>query len=361
MIKRFSVRAGSLVGVLALSAVCLAACSSSSSSSSSGTAAANASRVADIPQTLTVGQISTSVAFFPIYVAREKGFFADHHLTVPQPPLLGTGAKVAAALVGGSIDVGAGVMTDAFNLYNAGQKPRLIADLVNSYYVDIVVGNGFSGPPSNASLLARIKALAGKKIGITGPGSGTQALVDYLFHLAGLNASTAATLVNLGANNTAAIDALKTHEVDALAFFQPVGQLAEALGVGSIYISPARGDVPQLNGATNGTVYTTPSRIAAKKQAILDFIAGLNQAEQYIHSASAASIVNLLQAYDSGMSAAVATSLVSVLRSEIPSSPAFNRAGYKAEVVANVQGGLAPSAPPYSTLVDTSLITSAIG
>lgn len=355
-------RAASLAAGLALTATALTACGSTSSSANGGSGSSGGGGQASAgTQTLNVGQISKSVAFFPVYVAQKEGYFTAQHLHVPNPPLLGTGAKVAAALVSGSIDVGAGVMTDAFNLANVGQQPRLVSDLINSYYVDIVVANNFAGPPASASLKQRIAALKGKKIGITGPGSGTQALVDYLFKLDGLDASTQATLVNLGSGNSAAVDALKSHEVDALAFFQPVGQLAEALHVGSIYISPARGDVPGLQGATNGVVYTTAGKLSSKKTAIEAFIRAIGQAERFIHTSSTATLVPVLRAYDTGLSAAVATSLVSVLKSEIPSSPTFNQAGYKAEATVNVVGGLIHSAPKYNTLVASSVIKAALG
>ncbi|MCU4184218.1 ABC transporter substrate-binding protein [Acidiferrimicrobium sp. IK] len=353
-------RGASLAGGLALIAASVGACGSSSTASTTGTNVTSKGTNPPV-QTLNVGQISKSVAFFPVYVAQKEGYFSAEHLTVPNPPLLGTGAKVAAALVGGSIDVGAGVMTDAFNLANAGQSPKLIADLVNSYYVDIIVGTNFAGAPATAPVDSRIQALVGKKIGITGPGSGTQALIDYLFHLIGKDASTQATLVNLGSSNSAAVDALKSHEVDALAFFQPVGQLAEALHVGQIYISPTNGDVPGLAGATNGTVYTTASKASSKKPAIEAFIRAIAEAEQYIHTTSDSALVPVLQSYDTGLSTAVATSLVGVLKSEIPASPAFNQAGYQAEVKVNTAGGLVKTAPSYGSLVDTSLIQSALG
>jgi ABC-type nitrate/sulfonate/bicarbonate transport system substrate-binding protein len=347
-------RALSLVGALLLTALSAAACSSSTTSGSTGTTST--------VQTLNVGQVSKSIAFFPIYIAQQKGYFAAEHLNVPTPPVLGTGAKVAAALIGGSIDVGASVMTDAFSLYKAGQHPELIADLVNSYYIDITIGANFSGPADTAPLTQRIRALAGKKIGITGPGSGTEALVDYLFHLAGLNPSTQVTLVSLGASSTSAVNALKTHLVDAVSLAQPVGQLAEALKIGHIYISPSRGDVPQIVGASNGVVFTTAAQVVSKKSAIKGFVAAIAKAETFFHTQPAATLAQMLVAYESGaMKTKTATALISVLKSEISATPAFNQAGYQAEVTLNVQGGLITQAPTFDQIVDTSLITSAIG
>jgi ABC-type nitrate/sulfonate/bicarbonate transport system substrate-binding protein len=312
------------------------------------------------PTPVDVGQISNSVAYFPIYVARVKHYFTKAGVSVAQPPLLGTGAKVAAALASGSIEVGGGVMTDAFNLFDANNNPELIAATVDSYYVDVIVGKSFHGPSVKASLKKRISALKGKKIGITGPGSGTNALIDYLFSLDGMNAETQATLVNLGSSASAAVDALKNGEVDALVFFQPVGQIAEAAGAGTIYISPANGTVPGLKGAINGTVYTTATELRQHRSAILGVIKGIGKAEKYIHLATTSSLVSLLTSYDSGMSTTVARSLVPVLKKEVPSTPKFTKKGYKAEVTVNVKGGLVKSAPSYGKVVAGKDITKAL-
>src|SRR5262245_8087621 len=217
---------------------------------------------------LNVGQISNSVAFFPLFIAEKNGYFTDEGVTLGDRPRLGTGAKVAAALKSGSIDVGAGVITDAFNLAKIDDGARIVSSLVTEYYVDIVVPPDFHGADADADLKTKAKALVGKNIGITGPASGTEALVKYLFGSIGRNAATDATLVNLGSAATAAIGALKAKRVDVLAFFQPIAQQAESAGVGRTYISPARGDVPSLRGALHGVTFSTKKLLDRKDKEI---------------------------------------------------------------------------------------------
>ncbi|MBO0875816.1 MAG: ABC transporter substrate-binding protein, partial [Pseudonocardia sp.] len=198
------------------------------------------------PGVLNVGQISDSVAFLPLFIAENRGYFAAEGVHLGERPRLGTGAKVAAALKSGSIDLGGGVITDAFNLAKIDDGTKIVTALVTEYYVDIVVPPSFGEP---TVLADKVGALEGKRIGITGPGSGTEALVNYLFASIGRNAATDSTLVNLGSAATSAIGALKAGRVDALAFFQPIAQQAAAAGAGKTFISPARGDVPTLRGA----------------------------------------------------------------------------------------------------------------
>jgi ABC-type nitrate/sulfonate/bicarbonate transport system substrate-binding protein len=145
----------------------------------------NASSTGGGKQVLNVGQISNSVAFFPLYVAEQKGFFTKAGVTLGDRPRLGTGAKLAAALKSGSIDLGAGVLTDAYNLHSTDSNARVYSGLVTEYYVDVVVGTSYSGPAADAPIDQRIQSLVGKKIGITGPVSGTEALLVYLFQQIG--------------------------------------------------------------------------------------------------------------------------------------------------------------------------------
>lgn len=311
--------------------------------------------------TLEIGQISKSVAFFPIFVARDKGYFQEEGLTVNEPTLLGTGAKLAAALVSESIEVGGGVMTDAFNTANAGQPVGVIANLVGQYYVDIIVGKDAKVAPDNAPLDEKIKSLKGLRIGITGPGSGNEALVKYLFSLVGMNTNTDVTLVNLGAQATAVVGALKNHQVDALSFFQPIGQQVEAQGLGKIYISPARGDVPDIEGQTHGVAMASAKALADKPDALVAYIRGIAKAEEFIHSADAGEVQAELAKYEGNMDEATVKALVPTLQTEIPGTPAITEKGYGIAVDFHEKAGMIKTAPAYDKLVETALIQKALG
>jgi len=313
------------------------------------------------PMTLQVGQISDSIAFFPIFVAKKQGFFARQGLQVGDIPLLGTGAKLAAALQSGSIDVAGGNGTDPLNLYRVNKSTRMIAQLVNTYYVDVITGPSFAGPSETAPLADRIKALRGKKIGVTGPGSGTQALVDFLLGMQGMRSATDVTLVSLGSNMTGALGALKTGRVDALSFPQPVGQQAEATHSGSIYISPARGDIPQLKRVVHGVVFTTQPVLDHKGPAVIAFVRGIADAEQFIHSADASSVRALFKAYRPTMGDATVDRLLTILRAEIPADPGISQAEFEGEVQFNLKSGLIKEAPDYATMVPSQWLNTALG
>jgi NitT/TauT family transport system substrate-binding protein len=301
------------------------------------------------PGVLNVGQISNSVAFFPLFVAEHKGYFAAEGVRLGERPRLGTGAKVAAALKGGSIDLGAGVNTDAFNQAKIDDGTRIVTSLVTEYYVDIVVPPSFEEP---ATLEDKIAALVGKRIGITGPGSGTEALVNYLFTSTGRNAAVDATLVNLGGAATAAIGALQADRVDALAFFQPIAQQAEAANVGRTFISPVRGDVPSLRGALHGVVFSTRKLLDRKPAELAAFNRAIASALADIHG-DTGHVRDLLGQYLEKTDAAALDALVPILGREIPQTPRLERTSYDTARAFHLDSGLVKKAPTYEeVLVD---------
>lgn len=306
--------------------------------------------------TLTVGQVSNSAAFFPIFIAQQKGYFAKQGVKVGTPTILGNGAKVAAAVKSGGVDVGASVFPDVLNLAKSGTDTKLVSNLVDKYYVDVIVGKDFKGPSAMAPLTQRIKALKGKKIGITGPGSGTEALLIYLFKKAGLNAKTDATLVNLGGTVSAAVGALKTGRVDALSYAQPAAQIVETGKFGTNYISPVRGDVPGLSDVTQGVVFTTQATMGKKSKEIAAFQKAVVQALKLIHS-DPGTARKLLGQYLKAAKPATLDALMPMLKKEMPDKAGFPRKSFDASVAFNKGTGEITNPPSYEDLVPKDLQT----
>ncbi|ASR35870.1 nitrate ABC transporter substrate-binding protein [Prauserella marina] len=300
--------------------------------------------------TLNIGQISDSVAFLPLYIAETKGFFTEEGLTLGERPRLGTGAKVAAALKSGSIDLGAGVITDAFNLARIDDGTKIVSSLVTEYYVDVIVAADFEGPGDDATMEDKVAALVGKRIGITGPGSGTEGLVNYLFNAIGRNAAIDSTLVNLGSAATAAIGALKSDRVDALAFFQPIGQQAEATGTGRIYLSPARGDIPSMRGALHGVMFSTSKLLERKRDEVAGFNRAIARALDVIHG-DPAHARELLGKYLDKSNPEALDALLPILRAEIPASPEVGRQAYETATKFHLDSGLIDKAPGYGSVI----------
>jgi len=308
-----------------------------------------------------VAQSTKSIAYFPIDVASKMGFFEKEGLKVGDVPVLGGDSKVAAALGGGSIDAGAGVITDFFNLQKAGLQNSVVATLVNAFYVDIIVGSDFK-VPSSGSLDDKIRALKGKKIGVPAPGGGGEAFLNYMFSGVGMTTQDI-TLVNLGGSGAGAVAALKTHRVDALDFPQPVAQEVVANDAGSIYISPARGDIPALKGQAHGAVMALNSDIEKKPEAFKRFVKALADAETFIHDpAQSQKVQSLFADYAGIQDKKTLQAVYEIMLKEIPSTPVMTAQGYAAAVNFHQTAGLIKGTPPsYDTATSSNLAGRALG
>lgn len=338
--SRRHVLRGALALPLGAAGLSLAACANNSG----GGAAADP----DAP--LNVGQISNSIAFFPLHVAESKGFFEDEGVTLGERPRLGTGAKLAAALTSGSVDIGAGVITDAFNMAGVDDGTVITTSLVTEYYVDVIVADGFDGPAADAPLEEKIESLVGRNIGITGPGSGTEALLTYLFGLIGKDPKTDATLVNLGGAVTAAVGALSSGDVEVLSFFQPVGQQVETEGLGSIYISPPRGDVPDMAGQLHGVVFASGDAVESKRTQIDAFNTAIGSALAFI-TEGGDELKTLLSEYLENTAEDTVDQLLEILPHQTPSDPAPTEESYDIAAAFHVDSGLVEEAPDFADFV----------
>lgn len=298
---------------------------------------------------LRIAQSSTSVGYFTLYVAQEEGFFEDEGLDIGEPSVLGGDSKVAAALAGGAADVGGGVATTAFNLADGGREPRIIANLLNSYYVDVIVGNQFQQPPPDATLEEKIRALEGATVGVPAPSGGGAALLQWLFTQVGMDFDNDITMVNLGGSASAALGALQTDRVNVLVYFQPIGQQVEAEGIGSIYISPSRGDIPDMADQPHAVAISTAEIVEQKPEALAAFVRAIARAQELIHT-DPQRTEELFRSYQESLDDKTVELLLPVLQQEVPETPVLTEDGYARTLEFHQIAGLAQSAPDWATI-----------
>ena len=312
-------------------------------------------------QSLQVGQIGNSICFFPIFVARKMGYFKDAGLDVTTTSF-STGTLVGTAVTSNSIDVGNSVITDVFALLKANRPVKLIGSLVNAYYIDIVASNQFLAATKltrASKLAAKIDALKGKRVGITGPGSGTQALVDYLFRLQNLDSTRDVELVNVGANQGAVLQTLKTGRIDAVSFAWPMTMIAEANDIGKGYIVPAD-DVPSMHDQVQGVIYAKPDLLAKRQDAIVAYVHAIGRAEAYLHK-DAGQARAMLKEYDAALSDPAIDALLKEYIPVLPQQPDIAANSYeKALQFHRLTGFAGPTGNTYADVVDSTTMLKAM-
>jgi ABC-type nitrate/sulfonate/bicarbonate transport system substrate-binding protein len=313
-------------------------------------------------QPLSVGQIGNSVAFFPNFVAQKQGFFKDGGLDVTITPFA-SGTLVGTAVTSNSVEIGTSVITDVFALLKANRPVKLVGSLCDGYYVDITASNQFLDATKltrSSPLAAKILALKGKKIGINGPGSGTQALVEYLLRQQSLDPQRDVELVNIGADQGSILTTLKTGRIDAVSFAWPLSMLAQTNNIGKPFIMPAEGDVPSMREQIQGVIYVKPDLLARRPDAVIAFVHAIARAEGLLHR-NPSLARTLLKQYDNALSDPAIDLLLQAYLPVLPQQADIAANSYeKALQFHRLTGFAAPSGNAYADVVDTTTLLKAM-
>jgi NitT/TauT family transport system substrate-binding protein len=345
----------SLFPCLLLVGLSLASCSGTGTTSSTANSSGS--------MTLKVGKVTDSIAFFPLYVAIEKGFIKAQGLTLDPttPPSLNSGSKLATAVEAGGIDVGVGGITDVFTISRVDASIKIVGATAEAFILDVVASKSFEQQThltATSTLAEKVKALQGKKVGISAPNSATDALLTYLFRQQGMDAQKDVVKVNLGANTSTDLAALQAGRVDAVVVTAPGGEIAEAKGFGDTFISPVRGDIPSMQGQLFGVMYTKQNTIDAKPKAVQAFIRAIAQAEDFIQK-NPDQMEPLLEK-NLKVDQKIAGLLWSATKSCMPLTPLVGQKTYDTANEFHVKAGLISIELAYKDLVDTDTINKAL-
>src|SRR3954447_4251850 len=152
------------------------------------------------------------LCYLPTVLAKQLGEYDKAGLAVELVDLKG-GSDALKAVLGGSADVVSGYFDHCVNL--AAKKQELQAFVVYDRYPGLVLVVS----PSHNSEIKSVKDLAGKKVGVSAPGSSTDFFLKYLLKKNGLDpAGTAVIGVGLGAT---AVAAMQQGQIDAAVMLDP--------------------------------------------------------------------------------------------------------------------------------------------
>ena len=161
--------------------------------------------------TIAVGG-GACLCYLPTVLAKQLGEYDKAGVAVDLVDLKG-GSDALKGLLGGSADVVSGYFDHCVNL--AARKQELQAFVVYDRYPGLVL----LVSPSHTNEIRSIKDLAGKKVGVSAPGSSTDFFLKYLLKKNALDPASAAVIgVGLGAT---AVAAMEQGQIDAAVMLDP--------------------------------------------------------------------------------------------------------------------------------------------
>src|ERR1043165_1814502 len=159
------------------------------------------------------------LCYLPTVLAKQLGEFDKAGVSVDLVDLKG-GSDALKAVLGGSADVVSGYFDHCVNL--AAKKQELVSFVVYDRYPGLVLVVS----PSHAKEISSVKDLAGKKVGVSAPGSSTDFFLKFLLKKNGLNPMDTAVIgVGLGAT---AVAAMQQGQIDAAVMLDPAVTVLQA-------------------------------------------------------------------------------------------------------------------------------------
>jgi NitT/TauT family transport system substrate-binding protein len=227
------------------------------------------------------------LCYLPTVLAKQLGEFDKVGLSVDLVDLKG-GSDALKAVLGGSADVVSGYFDHCVNL--AAKKQELKAFVVYDRYPGLVLVVA----PSHNGEIKSIKDLAGKKVGISAPGSSTDFFLKFLLKKNGLDpAGTAVIGVGLGATSVAAME---QGQIDAAVMLDPSVTVLQGNHPDLRILSDTRTQKDTLDvfggEYPGGALYSTAAWVAGHDKEVQALTNAMLNTLAWIHAHSAQEVMD---------------------------------------------------------------------
>jgi NitT/TauT family transport system substrate-binding protein len=221
------------------------------------------------------------LCYLPTVLAKQLGEFDKAGLAVELVDLKG-GSDALKAVLGGSADVVSGYFDHCVNL--AAKKQELTAFVVYDRYPGLVL---VVSPAHNGEIKA-IKDLAGKKVGVSAPGSSTDFFLKYLLKKNGLDPASASVIgVGLGAT---AVAAMEQGQIDAAVMLDPSVTVLQGSHPDLRILSDTRTQKDTLSvfggEYPGGALYSTTAWVASHEKEVQGLTNAIVNTLTWIHAHS---------------------------------------------------------------------------
>ena len=287
---------------------------------------------------MVVGVSTVNVAFLPIYLTQDKGFFKDEGLDV-LVVMFNAGATNLQAMIGGDVQIMAGGVPETV-LARAGG-----ADIKNFWAISNVMPFQIYGS-------AKLKSLGqskGKKFAISRFGSLSEFLTRSALKHSGVDPRDV-TMLQIGAT-PARFTTLASGIVDATILWFPVTERAKAAGMNKLF------DLKDLYpNWTNVGFIARENWLAKEKEQTTKFLRAYQRGVRYTRE-NRNDGIRTLEKYV-GLNAAEAAAGYDEYRESFPLDGRILDAGIVATIEQEIETGRLKGKIPVSEMIDNSFINS---
>ena len=216
--------------------------------------------------------------------ALENGYFKDEGINLTSI-IAKNGPTASQAVVSGDVDVGIDGLsrifilrakdTDvvAFAVFNVGYEQTLVlsTELMKSL-------------PPNPSVDEAIKAMRGKTIAVSGPGTAQDLILRYLLRSRGLNPDQYLHLVSVAVSPALYIESIRQKAIDGIMTTEPMISEIVKSGAGKVVFTTLR-DMPPADQLPQIVAFAPSSVVATKREALVAFNRAIGRASAALKAA----------------------------------------------------------------------------
>src|SRR5215469_5783795 len=226
------------------------------------------------------------LCYLPTVLAEQLGEYKKAGVEIELINFKG-GSQALTAVIGGSADVVSGYYDHCVNL--AAKNQNLQAFVVYDRYPGLVLGVS----PRHTAEINSLRDLAGKKVGVSAPGSSTDFFLKYLLARNGV-ASDSVAVIGIGLDATA-VAAMEQGTVDAAVMLDPTPTLLRAKFSALKILSDTRTQADTLSvfggEYPGGALYTRGDWIAKHEKETQALTDAVLATLKWIHSHTAEEIM----------------------------------------------------------------------
>lgn len=214
--------------------------------------------------TITLATSITSSSFLGVTAGMEQGIFEKHGVEVEVVKVKST-SEGAAALASGQADISAVLTEGIIRMASAGSDTKIVANMLTEQQYILYGGEGVDS----------LDDLRGSKIGVAGPGSGTEILAKHLLETEGIGQENAEYVPSgVIASQMASV---VSGQIDAAGLVPPYDHKADREGLHRLieYRDLAPGLTPQVFAVTE-------SSIQDNAEALRKFLAAYTESTRWI-------------------------------------------------------------------------------
>jgi NitT/TauT family transport system substrate-binding protein len=235
-------------------------------------------------QKITIALAGDGLHYTALHVADSAGFFKQEGLQVEWINIA-SGSQMAAALLGGSAQLAGLGFSEVVNSAANGGQLVAISTLYNIYAMNLVLSNSAvkkAGITPKMSLDERLHHLKGLSIGISAPGSSTDAFIRTTLLKRGINPDQEVVLRPLG-NGAALFAAFENNIIDGFVWTAPLPQIVTLRKQGEVIASPFTGEISELDNVPYSVLATSRDTLQNKRPLLDAAMRAYTRAIKLIH------------------------------------------------------------------------------